>query len=285
MQFLSRSDQAYPTDDKYLFKTQNIVLKHLYLLLGYSQSERGLYIPAQRLRTSPVFSAYLSNLPQLLDQNHLMGWILLNTSLVLLQYCPSPNLMNTSTDNQQTPMYSLWSLEPHARHSWLMSLIVLMYKYQYSQQPQCSQLQNLVKIILNTLDSQHHHCRRIPPTIIMGVHSHSRTRDMSQPSLGPDDHVNDRLSTPPLSPMYLGDGHQPISTKPGKGGYQKPVAFAASSMETHWEEVVHPDNKMQTQKDLNLENDETESELIAIPESDVSDSTLYDSNQVSLMLY
>lgn len=59
-------------------------------------------------------------------------------------------------------------------------------------------------------------------------------------------------------------------------------------METHWEEVVHPDNKqmqtpMQTnQKSQDYEDGDTESELIAIPESDLSDSTLYDSNQVGI---
>lgn len=127
MQFLSRSDQAYPSDEKGLTKSQGIVLRHLFLLLGYSQSDRGIYITPQRLRVSPVFSAYLSNLPQLLDQNHLMGRMLLPTSLILLQYAPSPHYISSSMEFQQ-PTYSLWTLEPHSRRSWLMSLVVLLYK-------------------------------------------------------------------------------------------------------------------------------------------------------------
>lgn len=270
-------------------KTQNIVLKHLYLLLGYSPAEKGVYIPAQRIRTSPVFSAYLSNLPQLLDQNHLMGWLLLNTSLILLQYSPCPYMSDKSSEVHQPPTYSLWPLEPHLRHCWLMSLVVLLYKYQYSQPPQCHSLQSLVRIVLNTLDSQHHYCRRIPATILMGVASHTRPRDTSQPSLGPDEHPSDRMTSPPLSPMYLGDGQGYAASKSSKmqvSCYQKPM-IATASMETHWEEVVHPDNKelMQQQSVTKLqehtETDETESELIAIPESDLSDSTLYDSNHVS----
>lgn len=114
---------------------------------------------------------------------------------------------------------------------------------------------------------------------------------MSQPSLGPDEpHVNDRLMTPPLSPMYLGDGQSHVpSSKTSKmqiSCYQKPAAFTTASMETHWEETVLPDNKQQPtpisvkSQQANPDADETESELIAIPESDLSDSTLYDSNQV-----
>lgn len=125
----------------------------------------------------------------------------------------------------------------------------------------------------------------------MEVASHPRHRDMSQPSLGPDEHQNDRLATPPLSPLYLVDGSSHVPSKPSKmqiSCYQKPASLATASMETHWEEVVHPDNKQQPiqqpaikAQEVSGETDETESELIAIPESDLSDSTLYDSNQVT----
>lgn len=42
--------QAYPSDEKSMAKTQTIVLRHLYLLLGYNQNERGFHVPPQRLR-------------------------------------------------------------------------------------------------------------------------------------------------------------------------------------------------------------------------------------------
>lgn len=42
--------QAYPTDEKPLSKTQGIVLRHLYLLLGYNQTERIFHTSPQRLR-------------------------------------------------------------------------------------------------------------------------------------------------------------------------------------------------------------------------------------------
>jgi len=77
-------------------------------------------------RTSPVFNVFLSNLPQLLDQNHLMGRVLLPTCVILLQYCPCP--YHSPSAECQTPDYSLWYLEPHSRRCWLMSLLVLLYK-------------------------------------------------------------------------------------------------------------------------------------------------------------
>lgn len=127
--------QAVPSDDKYASKTQNIVLRHLYLLLGYNATERerpGFHVPPSRLRTSPVFNVFMANLPQLLDQNHLMGKHMLPTLLLLMHYCPCPQQHSHTPDTQHTPHHSLWYLEPHTRRSWLMALIVLLYKVKSS---------------------------------------------------------------------------------------------------------------------------------------------------------
>lgn len=51
MQFLSRPDQAFRSDEKSVAsRTQYIVLRHLFLLLGYSQQENTFYFPPHRLR-------------------------------------------------------------------------------------------------------------------------------------------------------------------------------------------------------------------------------------------
>ncbi|XP_056646981.1 protein unc-79 homolog isoform X3 [Diorhabda sublineata] len=284
MQFLSRSDQAYPAEEKNLVKTQGIVLRHLYLLLGYSQNDRGLYLPPQRLRSSPAFSAFLSNLPQLMDQNHMMGRLLLPTYLILLQYAPSPHYIPNAMEFQQ-PTYSLWALESHFRKNWLMSLVVLLYKYQYNQQPHCMQLTSLIQIVLNTLDCQHHHCRRIPATIIMGQPP-SRSRDVSQPSLGAEIEHTER-ATPPPSPIYSSDGQSIQAVNASRCGkiqvvYVKPSS--TTSMETHWEEAIHciHPEKISSKKHAEISmDDDTESELIVIPDSDMSDSTLQGSVQGS----
>lgn len=69
----------------------------------------------------------MANLPQLLDQNHVMGWVMTPPVLAILQHCPCPPQGVPPTDHQQ-PTYSLWYLEPHIRRSWLMSLLVILYK-------------------------------------------------------------------------------------------------------------------------------------------------------------
>ncbi|XP_032682267.1 protein unc-79 homolog isoform X3 [Odontomachus brunneus] len=276
MQFLSRQDQAYPTDEKPLSRIQGIVLRHLYLLLGYNQTERTFHTSPQRLRLSPGFNVFIANLPQLLDQNHAMGLLMTSPVLAILQHCPCPPQTTPPTDHQP-PSYSLWYLEPHIRRSWLMSLLVILYKCQYGQQPWCNQLQALVKIVLNTLETQHHQCKRIPATVVMGAPP-SRSRDVSQPSLGVEHDLTTNAvgeidtETPPTRPLWC-----PI--------HQRSPGGIHGQMETHWEEDNGPacryfNKHFITSYSVNA--DDTESELAAIPESPKSDSTLHGSSGGSL---
>ena len=55
MQFMSRSEQAFPMEERSTAKTQGIVLRHLFLLLGYSQQENTFYFPPHRLRYNFFF--------------------------------------------------------------------------------------------------------------------------------------------------------------------------------------------------------------------------------------
>lgn len=50
MQFMSRSDQAFPTEEKPTSRIQMIVMRHLYLLLGYSPVDKLFHITPPRLR-------------------------------------------------------------------------------------------------------------------------------------------------------------------------------------------------------------------------------------------
>lgn len=50
MQFMSRTDQAFPSEDKPISKTQSIVLKHLFLLLGHNQLDKTFHATAECLR-------------------------------------------------------------------------------------------------------------------------------------------------------------------------------------------------------------------------------------------
>lgn len=149
----------------------------------------------------------------------------------LLVYTPNPNnSIPATTEAMQNNSYSLWYFETQARRNWLMSVLVIFYKYNLNLVPE-PLLRNLIRIVMNSLEAQFHQCRHIPTTIVV---QDLPRRDMSQqPSLGTDNDDRDQVSQ--------------ISAKPS--GFRK-------------------------HHDSSIECDETESELVAIPESDLSDSTL-----------
>lgn len=117
--------QPIPSDNKALAKTQNVLLRHITMLLGYNSNDKTFFIPPARMRSSPVFNSFVSTLPQVLDQNFRVGGTLLPLALTILQYCPAPS---KNAGQRAHPSYSLWYLEPHVRRTWLMSLIVILYK-------------------------------------------------------------------------------------------------------------------------------------------------------------
>uniref|UniRef100_A0A8W7NZG6 Protein unc-79 homolog n=1 Tax=Anopheles coluzzii TaxID=1518534 RepID=A0A8W7NZG6_ANOCL len=278
MQFMSRPDLAYPTDEKPLFKIQSIVLRHLYLLLGYNQGEKFFHVSPARLRCSSVFNAFMANLPQVLDQNHQMGWLLLPTVIQLLLYAPNqanggflpPGTASGADQNHHnnvvTYNFSIWYLEPHVRRNWLMSLLVILYKYQYNQASMADQVQNLIRLVINSLDAQFHKCRRIPTTIIMD-YSATRLRNQSQPSLGATSELGDEKrttndSSPPYSPLQTATLSLYGCEESSKGRSSRGKGAGGSKARKHAE----------------VDGDDTESELVVIPESDVSDSTIQESS-------
>ncbi|XP_053615401.1 protein unc-79 homolog isoform X1 [Plodia interpunctella] len=276
MQFLSRSDQAHPTEDKATAKSQELVLRHLFLLLGYNCVEKYFQISPYTLRQSSIFNAFMANLPQVLDQNHVMGASIAEPTLLLLQYCSSPA---TGGASAAAGTHSLTALEPHVRRHWLMALLVVLYKYHYGNGTLCSQVQTLVRIVLNTVESQYHQCKRIPPMIVM---PQARARDLSQPSLKTE---HEPMACAGVSSGAAGGtGGAGGAGGAGAGGAgSSPLCAERSSklphkspahMTTHWEDPPKP-NKYQQ---WSLEQESSESELIAIPEtSDKSDTTVHGS--------
>ncbi|XP_068152157.1 protein unc-79 homolog isoform X4 [Drosophila tropicalis] len=264
MQFMSRTDQAFPSEDKPMSKTQNIVLKHLFLLLGHNQIDKTFHTTPECLRISAVFNAFLANLPQVLDQNHLIGGLILPSVMQIILYAPSPT--QTSGESYQNIVfnYSLWHLEQYPRRNWLFTLLVVLYKYSYTQPPLSGYVISAIRLIMNSLRGHFHQCRRIPTTTVLDIQGvvsgASRSRDVSQPSLGTDP---DDKASPPASPMFPSEGTSAASKS--KGGQN--VAFTPK--------LQHAFRKY---NDSSLDADETESELVAIPESDLSDSTLHGSS-------
>lgn len=121
-------------------------------------------------------------------------------------------------------------------------------------------MNNLIRIILNSLQAQFHRCKRIPSTVIMDIAPSTRQRDMSQPSIGGTFDRNDEC-TPPISPLIISEGTSGINMttpklKQGLYGQKSAPIYSRK----------YPDSS--------LDADDTESELVAIPESDASESTL-----------
>ncbi|TGZ74785.1 hypothetical protein CRM22_000752 [Opisthorchis felineus] len=110
-------------DRKALSKAQ----RHLAFLLGYADG--AFNIPPHTLRNSTVFHSFLAHVMGVLDRNYGMGSCILHQTLVVLQYCASPQRYATDT---QPPTFSLRLLEPQIRLDWLQTLLVILYKYEYS---------------------------------------------------------------------------------------------------------------------------------------------------------
>lgn len=137
----------------------------------------------------------------------------------------------------------------------------IILQYGYTQPPLNTNVNHLIRIILNSLEAQFHRCKRIPATIVMEMPS--RSRDMSQPSLSGlgDRDIEREEPTPPISPFVGSEGTSGTATKP------KPNLYTQKSVPL-FNRKYH---------DSSLDADDTESELVAIPESDLSESTLHNS--------
>lgn len=90
-----------------------------------------MFVNIFNFRNSSVFNVFITNLPQVLDQNNIMGWATIPPILAILRHCPCPP-HSVLTTEYQPPIYSLWYLEPHIRRSWLMSLLIILYKVSFN---------------------------------------------------------------------------------------------------------------------------------------------------------
>ncbi|VDN09891.1 unnamed protein product [Dibothriocephalus latus] len=115
------------TDELKNKKSLSKVQRHLALLLGYS--DQAFNIPPYKLRNSTVFHAFISHVADVLDRNPSMGSCILHQTLVVLQVCASPQRY---ANDCQAPNFTLRLLEPHIRHHWLNTLLIILYKYEYN---------------------------------------------------------------------------------------------------------------------------------------------------------
>jgi len=186
-------------DDLITSRVQNIVLRHVYVLLGYNQNEKAFNVPPYKLRCSVVFNAFISGMAKVLDHNFALGCIILPVSLAILQYSPSPQRY---ASDYQPPTYSLWFLDQQTRQSWLMSLLVILYKYQYNSSATSSIIHTLICITINTIRCQKHYCKKQDDTLEPSSPFIHRNRDTSNVSVGDLENIIE-TETPPQSPAVL----------------------------------------------------------------------------------
>nr|XP_040575380.1 protein unc-79 homolog [Lepeophtheirus salmonis] len=205
MQFLSHPEQATlaSSDEKQTSKTSPSAkaIQSLYSLLGFNENERRFTTMPHKIRSTPAVNAFLSNLPQVLDNNFKIGETLLPNIILVLQKLPFPQLCASSWQTGYTLMqeshlfqgcgYSLWHLEPSARKSWLSAVLVMVYKYNYPPEEVVGErLTGLIRIIIHTLAAHAHVCYRFSKPVL-GLSA--RSRDLSQISLGQADNDNDTV--------------------------------------------------------------------------------------------
>ncbi|KAK8775211.1 hypothetical protein V5799_031444 [Amblyomma americanum] len=281
MEFLSRPDQSHPTEEKAMARNQLIVLRHLNILLGYSQAEKGFLVSPNKLRASPVFNAFLASMPKVLDYNFKIGNVLLSTCMPVLIYCPAPQRYS---HEHVSPRYSLWLLDPPARHSWLMAVLVILYKFDYGVPPLSRQVQMLVRILLNTLDAQNHQCKSIPEPFLSPVPS--RSRDLSTASVDLEN-IQEHDGSTPLDLGLAGDeirfAFGAGTTAETKASYHKPLVRDTHDTSEPTREVLRSGKETTDRaqwKALKIadfscsgDEDEAEPELEAIPESPKSESS------------
>lgn len=200
MKFMVKIEDKDMTDYCCPGKPQSIVLRHLNVLLGYNQTEQTFNVPPYKLRSSAVFNAFLSGVPYVLDRNFPLGNMILPITLMVFKYAPSPQRY---ASDYQPPNYTLWFLESHVRHSWLMGLLVILYKYQINANSATTEIvQILVRIVINTIDAQHHRCKKGDDGFTPPMPKYHRSRDASKVSASDLENIQE-TETPPQSPTNM----------------------------------------------------------------------------------
>ncbi|KAG0432726.1 hypothetical protein HPB47_020594, partial [Ixodes persulcatus] len=215
-------------------------------------------------------------LMEVLDYNFRIGSVLLSTCMPVLIYCPSPQRYS---HEHASPRYSLWLLDPPARHSWLMAVLVILYKFDYESPPLSRQVQMLVRIILNTLDAQNHQCKSIPEPFLSPVPS--RSRDLSTASVDLEN-IQEHDAGAPLD-LTLGGDEIRFAFGTGVGSDTKAAYHKPLTRDIHDPEITRSgkDSAEWSQwKALKIaefscsgDEDDAEPELEAIPESPKSETS------------
>ena len=114
-------------------------------------------------------NAFLAYMPMVMDRNVLFGNMVLPVVLRLLRYIAFPFVKDPRSLksvqyklDSQLPNYSIGLLNSHARHAWINTILVVLYKYNFNvnndSHNTAELVKHLVKIVMNTLECQWHKC-------------------------------------------------------------------------------------------------------------------------------
>ena len=128
-----------------------------------------------------------------MDNNFPVGNQLLTNIVLILQKSPFPpryaaNWQPTYSILQENLIYhgcsyTLWHLEPCLRKQWLETMLVLVYKYNFSEPDNLSdKVIGLIRIIINSLSAHVHMCSKYCKTEGLGLHL--RSQELSEASNG-----------------------------------------------------------------------------------------------------
>ncbi|KAL7674819.1 hypothetical protein ACOME3_001094 [Neoechinorhynchus agilis] len=155
MQYMLVNDQLAVEEDRIDLKHQNLVLRHLFKLMGYERKSDALTKPPIKLRRSAVFRAFLADLSKVLDNNFRLGNVLLPYVLKLLHYCPAPN---SSANCIRMNAYSICNMEVSLRLAWANAVCVILYKYQINMPEYELLINRILKIMINSINTFSHDC-------------------------------------------------------------------------------------------------------------------------------
>ncbi|CAG0891189.1 unnamed protein product [Darwinula stevensoni] len=257
MHFLAHKAEGLLREGKEIPKHQGMVIQHLTYFLGYLPSERSFITSPFRIRNSPIFQAFISNLPELLDNNMAFGGDLAPMILSVLVFVPSPQ---KTPSEKYPPNYSLWLLDPTSRYSWLLSALIFLYKYQYHAEPLSGQVQVIVRIVLNTVEGFFHRCRTIPHGYFSSASQPYMAFNTSETSLGALDFTFE-MHTPPCTPRNFEQRATQGASGTGTISSMGPHRHLSRRMDS-----TYPDSGF-------TDPDVAEPELAVIPESPKSESS------------
>ena len=92
--------------NSFLFFSQTSAkaFQSLYTLLGFNENERRFTTMPYRIRCTPAINAFMTNLPQVLDNNFAIGKLILLNTILILQKIPFPPRYSTTWQHAYTLM-------------------------------------------------------------------------------------------------------------------------------------------------------------------------------------